>query len=153
MTQRPTHRQRDVRKGVTRRSFLQTTTTAVGVAPLLGPRLFHSSPAETLKVACVGVGGMGSSDLRNVARGKNVTIVALCDVDRKNLDRASLTQPKARLFRDYRKMFDVMAKDIDAVTVSTPDHMHGSIAIAALSLGKHVYCQKPVMYYRSLWSP
>lgn len=89
---------------------------------------------------------MGGSDLRSVASGKNVRIVALCDVDAGNLGAAATLHEEARTFRDFRRMFDAMAKDIDAVVVSTPDHMHGSIALAAMRLGKHVYCQKPIAH-------
>lgn len=134
------------RDRITRRYFIQTTGSAVAVAPLLGPRCLQPTPLETLNVACVGVGGMGGSDLGNVSSGKNVRIVALCDTDAKNLGRAAKSHGKAKTYADYRKMFDELGKDIDAVVVATPDHMHGAISIAALSLGKHVYCQKPIAH-------
>ncbi len=114
--------------------------------PLLGPRTLRPTPQETLNVACVGVGGMGGGDLKNVAAGKNVRILALCDTDAKRLGGASKSHPKAQTFADYRRLLDGLGKDIDAVVVSTPDHMHGSIAVAALRLGKHVYCQKPIAH-------
>lgn len=131
---------------VTRRHFIQTTGAAAAAAPLLGPRCLAPTPLETLNVACVGVGGMGGSDLKNVASGKNVRIMALCDTSANSLGRASKAHGQAKAFADYRKMFDELGKDIDAVVVATPDHMHGAIAIAALSLGKHVYCQKPIAH-------
>ena len=113
---------------------------------MLGPRTTSLSPLETLNVACVGVGGMGGSDLNATASGKNVNIVALCDIDANNLGNAAKKHVGAKTFADYRKMFDTMGKDIDAVVVATPDHMHGSISLAAMSLGKHVYCQKPIAH-------
>jgi predicted dehydrogenase len=130
---------------VSRRSFLHTGA-AVAAVPLLGPRLSIPTPAETLRVANIGVGGMGAGDLNNVSKGKNVRIVALCDVDANRLGAAAKKHENAATFKDFRKLFDKVHKDIDAVVVSTPDHMHGSIAIAALSLGKHVYCQKPIAH-------
>ncbi len=130
---------------VSRRYFIQSSA-AVAAVPLIGKRLLEPTPIETLKVANVGVGGMGGGDLNNVSKGKNVRIVALCDVDSNRLGAASKKHPKAETFDDFRKLFDKMHKDIDAVVVSTPDHMHGPIAIAALSLGKHVYCQKPIAH-------
>ncbi|HLQ38832.1 MAG TPA: Gfo/Idh/MocA family oxidoreductase [Planctomycetota bacterium] len=129
----------------TRRSFLQSSA-AFALAPLVLPRFSTSSPLATLDVACIGVGGQGGADLAEVAGGKNVRIVALCDVDRNNLDVAAKAHPGAKTFTDFRKLFDALGKDIDAVTVSTPDHMHGSIAIAALQRQKHVYCQKPIAH-------
>ena len=131
---------------VTRRRFIQTAGSAVAAVPLFGPRLLQPRPLETLNVACVGVGGMGRGDMGNVSSGKNVRIVALCDTDAKSLGKAAKTHGKAETFADYRRMFDELGKDIDAVVVATPDHMHGAISIAALSLGKHVYCQKPIAH-------
>ena len=129
---------------VTRRHFMQATGAAAAAVPMLGSRTL--SPLETLNVACVGVGGMGGSDLNATASGKNVRIVALCDIDANNLGAAAKKHAAAGAFADYRKMLDSMGKDIDAVVVATPDHMHGSVALAAMSLGKHVYCQKPIAH-------
>src|SRR5690606_11490149 len=97
-----------------------------------------------LRVASIGVGGMGWSDVNSVAQAPHVRIVALCDVDDVNLGRAHERFSEAQTFRDYRRLFDEMGNDIDAVTVSTPDHMHGPISLAAMALGKHVYVQKPL---------
>ncbi len=123
-----------------------TSASALGVAPLVSLPSFGGSPNETLRVACFGVGGMGRGDLGQVSKGKHVQIVGLCDVDANNLGKASKLHPKAKTYRDYRLLLDEMGKDIDAVVVSTPDHMHGPIAIAAMQLGKHVYCQKPIAH-------
>lgn len=76
-------------------------------------------------------------------------IVAICDVDEVRCAEARELHPKARFFRDFREMFDKMANEIDAVTVSTPDHMHFPIAMAAIALGKHVYVEKPLTH--SVW--
>ena len=125
---------------------MQASSAAAAAVPMLGPRILQPDPLETLNVACVGVGGMGRSDLNATAKGDNVRIVALCDIDANNLGGAAKGHEGAKTFRDYRKMFDAMGKDIDAVVVATPDHMHGSISLAALDLGKHVYCQKPIAH-------
>ena len=111
---------------------MQASSAAAAAVPMLGPRILHPDPLETLNVACVGVGGMGRSDLNATAKGDNVRIVALCDIDANNLGGAAKGHEGAKTFRDYRKMFDAMGKDIDAVVVATPDHMHGSISLAAL---------------------
>ncbi len=89
---------------------------------------------------------MGASDLGSIASGKNVRIVALCDVDSRRLATAQGRFPEAHAFADWRRLLDTIGKDIDAVSVSTPDHMHGPIALAAMGLGKHVYCQKPIAH-------
>lgn len=126
-----------------RRRFLQTGIAAV--APLVISRsCFGASVHETLNLASVGVGGKGWSDLESSAKGKNVRVVALCDVDASNLKKASEKYSDASTFADYRRMLDEMKDDIDAVLVSTPDHMHAPIALAAMQLGKHVHVQKPL---------
>jgi predicted dehydrogenase len=94
-----------------------------------------------LNLAIVGCGGQGAENLRHVA-GEN--IVALCDVDERRAAEAFRQHPDARRFRDYRKMFDTMHRQIDAVVVSTPDHMHAPVSLLAMDLGKHVYCEKPL---------
>jgi predicted dehydrogenase len=129
-----------------RRDFLKSAGAAG--ATLLGVPYLSAfrHPGEILNIASIGVGGMGGSDLGSVSSASNVRIVALCDVDANNLGRAAAKHEGARQFSDWRKLLDEMHKDIDAVTVSTPDHMHAPISLAAMSLGKHVYCQKPIAH-------
>lgn len=130
----------------TRRQFLQQTSLAgVGfwVAGGLTPTVSRAAN-ETVNFACIGVGGKGSSDTDNVGSLGNV--VALCDIDDKYLDAKASKFPQAKKYNDYRKMLDEMGKQIDAVTVSTPDHMHAPAAIRAMRMGKHVYCQKPLTH-------
>jgi predicted dehydrogenase len=100
-------------------------------------------PSERLNVAGVGVGGMGTGDVHEVAQDAN--IVALCDVDRGALDRNAKLYPKAKLHTDFRKMLETQ-KDIDAVVVATPDHNHAVVSMMAIKLGKHVHCQKPLTH-------
>ena len=101
------------------------------------------APEEKLNLAVVGCGGQGLENLRQVA-GEN--IVALCDVDDRRAAEAFKLHPKARRFRDYRKMLDALGRQIDAVVVSTPDHMHAPVSLAAMERGKHVYCEKPLTW-------
>ncbi len=130
-----------------RRSLLKTMVFFGGAGAIGLPRVtLARGPNATLNLAAVGVGGQGASDLRAAARGEGVRIVALCDVDANNLVAATADFDDARAFTDYRVMFDEMGDDIDAVVVSTPDHMHGAIALAAMQLGKHVYVQKPLAH-------
>ncbi|MCB9868515.1 MAG: Gfo/Idh/MocA family oxidoreductase [Planctomycetes bacterium] len=130
----------------TRRDLLDLAGRTALTVPLAGGAFSTPFPWRTLRVAHVGVGGMGAGDLAQVAKAKDVQIVALCDTDTRRLDHASKQHPAARRFADYRRLLDAVAKDLDAVVVSTPDHMHAPIAAAAMQLGKHVYCQKPLAH-------
>jgi predicted dehydrogenase len=102
----------------------------------------HLAPSEKLNIAGIGIGGMGGGDVRSLA-GEN--IVALCDPDKNMLAHHAKEYPKAKLHTDFRKMFDSQ-KDIDAVTVATPDHLHAPICMMAIKAGKHVHCQKPLTH-------
>jgi predicted dehydrogenase len=104
------------------------------------------SPANTLRHACFGVGGMGGSDLAHISNCKNVEIVALCDVDLAQAADARKKFPNARFYQDWRELLDKEADQIDSVNVSTPDHMHAAIGVSAMQLGKHIYGQKPLAH-------
>jgi predicted dehydrogenase len=139
---------RTQRSGLTRRAFLRAagvTTAGFMVAPrhaIAGSG--EPAPSEKLNIAGIGVGGMGAADLDVLGRDNN--IVALCDVDSQHAAKTFEKYPKAKQFRDFRKMFDAMANDIDAVLVATPDHFHAVAAMAAIKHGKHVYCEKPLAH-------
>jgi predicted dehydrogenase len=129
-----------------RRQFLADAAAATIAASVLraGPAVAAQRPAgDKLNLAIVGCGGRGRDNLEGVA-GEN--IVALCDVDERQAAKAFEIHPKARRFRDYRRLFDAMHGQIDAVVVSTPDHMHAPISLLAMTLGKHVYCEKPLTW-------
>jgi predicted dehydrogenase len=138
-----------------RRDFLkQTSLAGVGFWVAGGLSLADSkSPNEKLNIACIGVGGKGSSDTDQAAQCGN--IVALCDIDDNTLnakaeettkDKKAKKFPHAKKYNDFRKMLEEMDKQIDAVTVSTPDHTHAPASIMAMKMGKHVYCQKPLTH-------
>ena len=102
-------------------------------------------PSERINLAGIGAGGMGGGDIATLARlGANV--VALCDVDDERAAGSFQAFPKARRYKDFREMLDKEAKNIDAVSVGTPDHIHAVAAMAAIRAGKHVYCQKPLTH-------
>ena len=100
------------------------------------------SPLDKIRWACIGVQGKGSSDTAEAAR--NGDLVAICDVDEGRLELSALNHPKAAKFADFRVLLDKLGKSIDAVTVSTPDHTHAAVAAAAMRMGKHCFCQKPL---------
>lgn len=139
-------------KRASRRQFLRSSVTA-SAAGMLMPSWFSlarsmeqetKQPNERPRVGCIGLGGMGRGDANAVRRYGD--ILAFCDVDRGHAEAAkndkNLNAAKADLYEDYRKLLD--RQDIDLVTISTPDHWHTRIAIAALKAGKDVYCQKPL---------
>jgi hypothetical protein len=99
------------------------------------------SAGDKLRIACVGVGGKGTSDVE-LCGGEQ--IVALCDVDEGMAAHSRKAFPNAKFYFDWREMLEKEEKNIDAVMVSTPDHLHAVVASAALKQGKHVYCQKPL---------
>ena len=117
-----------------------TTITIVAPHVLGGPG--RTAPSDKLNVAGVGIGGKGYGDIRSVP---TENVVALCDVDERQIARSAKTFPKAKTWVDYRQMLEKQ-KDIDAVMIATPDHTHAVIAMAAIKLGKHVFCQKPLAH-------
>lgn len=131
---------------VNRRQFL-AVGAAAGAYWIAGrqtwaQQLASTSPAERLNIACIGVSGKGSSDTDHAGRLGNV--VALCDIDDTFLGQKAEKFPKAKTYNDYRKMFDAQSREIDAVVISTPDHVHALQVMRALGEGKHVFCQKPL---------
>jgi predicted dehydrogenase len=125
-----------------RRSFLAAASGALAFPAVLRSQ-GGVSPAARLNVACVGVGGRGAAA---VAAMKEENLVALCDVDEARSARTVKAHPGVPFFQDYRVMLDRLGSQIDAVTISTPDHMHYPIALAAMSLGKHVFVEKPMAH-------
>ena len=117
---------------------------AIPTAPMRAPR--RPAPGEKLRIACVGCGGMGATDVQEVSTEQ---IVALCDVDWSRAKRVAQMFPGVPRFQDYRVMLRELDEQIDAVTVSVPDHMHFPIARRAIELGKHVFVQKPLTH--SVW--
>jgi hypothetical protein len=135
-------------KNITRRSFIgRTGAVAAGLTILPSSvisGLGHRAPGDKLNIAVVGIGGMGNSNLKNVKGSEN--IVALCDVDWGYSKQVFADNPGAKQYWDWRKMYDEMGKSIDAVIVATADHTHAIVAAAGITLGKHVYVQKPLTH-------
>jgi len=150
---------------LTRRRFVATALATPFAASLAAPVAANTAPVflrrglhqnSKLRVLQIGVGGMGGADLRQVASHSMVEIVGLCDIHQLQLDawtkdsKDKQGNPKAArfpqvpTFRDWREAFAKLDQGFDAVVCSTADHMHAPIAMTALQLGKHVYCQKPL---------
>ncbi len=133
--------------GISRRRFLGTTAAATAGFTIIPSHvvsgLGHVAPSDKLNIAGVGVGGMGRRNLRAI-QGQN--IVALCDVDWKYSQKTFDDYPKAKKYWDWRKMYDEMGKEIDAVVVATADHTHALIASYGMEMGMHMYVQKPLTH-------
>lgn len=130
---------------VNRRQMLRRTALAgVGVwlsrgVSAAAPR----SPNEKLNLAFVGCAGRGAANLSAL---KSENIVALCDADQQRAGPSFAQYPQAKRFQDFRQMLDQMHREIDAVVVSAPNHIHAPASVMALRLGKHVYCEKPLSH-------
>jgi predicted dehydrogenase len=149
------NRRRKTPAGFSRRVFLKGALVG-GAVTILTPRILRAAAATSaqtrtsgkVNLACVGIGGQGGSDVGSLAQTGLANIVALCDTDMGAQPTQGVLRnyPNVPRFQDFRKMFDQMAKDIDAVLVGTPDFSHFPIAMLAMSLGKGVYVEKPMAH-------
>jgi len=142
-------RQKRIHSTTSRRSFIQKGAIASSI--FIVPRYVlggvgYTAPSDQLVLAAIGAGGKGRSDILNSSVKGREKVAALCDVDFSGSASKSVENfPKAKLYDDFRKMLD-KEKNIDAVTISTPDHVHGLAAKFAMERGKHVYVQKPMTH-------
>ena len=132
---------------VSRRGFLGTSAAAAAAITILPSNtiagLGHSAPSDKLNIAGIGIGGMGHANLTNL---KSQNIVGLCDVDWGYADGCFKEFPEAKKYKDWRVMYDELGKSIDAVVIATADHSHAVTASHAITMGKHVYLQKPLTH-------
>lgn len=131
-----------------RRKFLKDSATFASLT-FLPSAVWARTKNAKLRTAHIGVGGMGSADLKSISSHSMVEVTALCDVDANRLADAKKLHPGAKTFVDYRKMFDALGNNIDAVIVSTPDHTHAPASIRAMEMNRPVYCQKPLTHHVS----
>lgn len=139
----------DRKNKMSRREFLASSAVATTGFTILPSHvvsgLGHTAPSDKLNIAGIGVGGMGNANLKKL---KSENIVALCDVDWGYCKQNGVFEeyPGAKWYWDWRKMYDEMGKSIDAVVIATADHTHGITAAHAMTMGKHVYLQKPLTH-------
>ncbi len=135
------------KQSVSRRSFLGTTAAAAAGITILPSNVIaglgHKAPSDKLNIAAIGIGGMGFANLKNL---ESENIVGLCDVDWKYAGRVFDYFPKAKKYKDWRRMYDEMGNDFDAIVVATADHNHAIIAAHGITMGKHAYVQKPLTH-------
>ncbi|HRQ88211.1 MAG TPA: Gfo/Idh/MocA family oxidoreductase [Bacteroidia bacterium] len=129
----------------TRRKFLQrgAAVSVLAAAPAI---VRGQNLNSKLQLASIGSDGKGLSDIKAMATHDRQQYVAFCDVDLDRTRGAKQVSPETPVYQDFREMFATMGDKIDAVTISTPDHMHAYCSISAMKLGKHVYCQKPLTH-------
>jgi len=134
-------------KTTSRREFLQGAAGTMAAFTIVPRHVLGgaggAAPSDKLNIACVGVGGRGGNNLEGISEEN---VVALCDLDDRRAGKAFEQYPKAKRYRDFRKMLDEMDNRIDAVVVSTPDHTHAVACMDAIRRKKHLYCEKPLAH-------
>jgi len=135
-------------RDITRRRFLRQAAVTGSAAAVAGTFVAPASsalrsPNDKLNIGIVGPGGRGAANLQGVS---TENIVALCDVDERRSAGALAEFPRAKQYRDFRRMLGELDKQIDAVVVSTPDHTHAAASVMAMKMGKHCYCEKPLTW-------
>lgn len=133
---------------VQRRSFLKGAL-ATGALTAFSPNILLAAPgSDKVRLACVGIGNRGADVIRDIHKTGLAEIVALCDTEMGSKPTEPILKlfPKVSRFQDFRKLFDQMGKNFDAVCIATPDFSHFPIAMLAMSLGKHVYVEKPMAH-------
>src|SRR6267142_1749611 len=131
---------------LSRRAFLKTLGATAVAAPFVTRGLMAQSPNSVLRHASFGAAGQAGSDIHELTKFKELQLVAVAEVDLNRTVELKKRFPDVKIYQDWRKLLDEEANNIDSVNVSTPDHMHASIAMSAMQLGKHVYCQKPLAH-------
>jgi predicted dehydrogenase len=134
---------------LSRRRFVTASAQALFAAPFVTSGLRAASPNGKLRHASVGAAGMAWSDMNAMANHEQWELAAVCDVDSRNFARVKDRWPNVRVYRDWREMLATEGDQIDSVNVSTPDHMHAAVGMAAMRAGKHLYGQKPLA--QTLW--
>jgi len=136
-------------KNYQRRKFIQTGAMGLAAFTIVPRHVLgkgHVAPSDKLRIAGIGAGGKGESDISEFSKSPQVEIVALADVDDRSAAKTRGLHPNAKYYRDFREMLEKEHKNIDACSISTPDHTHAVATLAAMQLGKHVYTQKPLTH-------
>ena len=128
---------------VSRRRFLQEIAVASAAMPL-ATRALQGQAGRKVRHASFGASGMALSDIRSFSSHPAFDLIAVADADLSRTEQVKKLFPNVRVYQDWRELLRKEADNLDSVNVSTPDHMHAPIAMAAMSYGKHVYVQKPL---------
>ncbi len=131
---------------LSRRRFVKTLGAAALTAPFITRNLLSAPPSAVLRHASFGAAGMAWHDIEAICSNPFVKLVAVAEVDLNRLAQVKAAFPEAKIYQDWRELLEREHRNIDSVNVSTPDHLHAPIALSAMQLGKHVYCQKPLAH-------
>jgi predicted dehydrogenase len=129
----------------TRRQFARVLAAGALTAPFLTRRLLSAPPSRRLRHASFGAAGMAWADIQAICSNPFVQLVAVAEVDLNRVADLKATFPDVRIYQDWRQLLD-RERNLDSVNVSTPDHMHAVMALAAMQRRLHVYCQKPLTH-------
>jgi hypothetical protein len=129
-----------------RRRFIKTLGAGALTAPFITRNLLSAPPSAVLRHASFGAAGMAWNDIQAICSNPFVKLVAVAEVDLNRLTEVKASFPDVKVYQDWRELLDQEHHNLDSVNVSTPDHLHAPIALSAMQLGKHVYCQKPLAH-------
>jgi predicted dehydrogenase len=129
-----------------RRTFLKTLGAAGLAAPFIARNLHAQAPSRTLRHVSFGASGMAWADIQALVSNPFLKLVAVADVDLSKVAEVKAHHPDVKVYQDWRELLDKEANNFDSCNVSVPDHMHAPIALSAMQLGKHCYCQKPLAH-------
>ncbi|ALM08336.1 dehydrogenase [Sediminicola sp. YIK13] len=132
-----------------RRKFIKNvaaTSAAFSIVPSFVLGKNHVPPSDTLYVSAFGVGGRGGGVIRELTATGKVKFVSFCDVDKRMVAESQALHPNAKMYKDFRKVYDKHLKEIDAIMVATPDHNHATIALPYMRAKKHAYVEKPLAH-------
>jgi predicted dehydrogenase len=129
---------------LTRRDFLKSVAAGAAVAPWLGSSRVVAANGAKVRHASIGASGMAFADINSFAKHPGFELVAVADVDLARVERIKERFPQARIYQDWRELLKTERENLHSINVSTPDHMHAPIAMAAMRMGLHVYVQKPL---------
>lgn len=131
---------------LSRRQFAKTLGAAALTAPFIARTLHAATPSRTLRHASFGASGQAWNDIQAICSNPFVKLVAVADVDLSKVANVKAAHPDVKIYQDWRELLDKEGNNLDSVSVATPDHMHAPIALSAMQLGKHCYCEKPLAH-------
>lgn len=131
---------------LTRRTFLMSSAASAGFlsSPLVSRSGIAQSPSMRMRVASFGAARRAWANIQGIMAVPNTELVAVAEVDDRHLTQVRSRYPNANVYKDFRRLLDAEAKNLDAVVIGTPDHMHAAMAMCAMQAGLHVYCEKPL---------
>jgi len=132
-----------------RRKFIKNSVAASAVFSIVPSFVLgktHVPPSDTLYMGAFGIGGRGGGVIKDLTNTQKVKFVSLCDVDNRQIEASTKLHPKAKFYKDFRKVYENHLNELDAIMVATPDHTHATIALPFMRAKKHAYVEKPLTH-------